>query len=163
MRHWQDSGSSRRQTHAWLQQLLQSLLCCRLVVWLVDKTWLPFLIGWSTGNEKHEELEQFDWLRAQAEVMENTEDRDSDVINWLGQDQKNEIFRKSMDKLRSNWIEASALVRDANTVSSGRYSSLIGWNNKMLISDWLKYWFIRNGKKCQVQHHSADSTWETQS
>ena len=65
-------------------------------------------------------------MRAQAEVMENTEDRDSDVINWLGQDQKNEIFRKSMDKLRSNWIEASALVRDANTVSSGRYSSLIG-------------------------------------
>ena len=90
-------------------------------------------------------LEPFDWSSAQAEVMmdhennnvldniftnltkkyneereENLERNDQSIMNWLDDKDssfRDAQFRKSLDKLKSGWLRAAAMVRDANVVA----------------------------------------------
>ena len=95
----------------------------------------------TTEEEKKQKLPQFDWASAQSEVMmdeqdnnlfenmftnlskkfnDNTEDsREDNVMRWLDQDAsaRDTQFKKSVEKLKSGWIRASAMVRDANVVA----------------------------------------------
>ena len=95
-------------------------------------------------EQKHATLEPLDWSAAQAEALTSTneektlddflntlekkyeEDKQDDdtensdnVTKWLEQDtQKRDAqFKKSLERLKSGWIRASALVRDANVVA----------------------------------------------
>ena len=94
-----------------------------------------------TEEEKKHKLPQFDWVSAQAEVMmdeqdnnlfenmfsnlskkfnDNAEDsREEHVKKWLDQDasDRDTQFKRSLEKLKSGWIRASAMVRDANVVA----------------------------------------------
>ena len=51
---------------------------------------------------------------------DNAEDSSEDnVMRWLGQDAgvRDTQFKRSLEQLRSGWIRASAMVRDANVVA----------------------------------------------
>ena len=98
----------------------------------------------STEEEKSQKLPQFDWASAQAEVIMDEQDnnlfenmftslerkfhdiseetRGDNVMRWLDQaDQAASVrdsqFKKSLEKLKSGWIKASSMVRDANVVA----------------------------------------------
>ena len=90
-------------------------------------------------------LEPFDWNNAQAEVMmdhennnvldniftnltkkyneernENFDKNDESIINWLDDKDssfRDAQFRKSLEKLKSGWLSAASMVRDANVVA----------------------------------------------